>query len=459
MPSPTQVAVRDVLRGAGPLSVDEILARIAPRVQLTGKNPKTTVRNVLSNDSLCESAGNGRYVYLPTFVRGARVRLPIDAGPGAQGGLPAGSEVVALLWTAHRGQDGPTPVIALRDGPAVTAVRQRDSMLGDRLAAWGSTTIRLPAEFFAWWRDRQRAGADALLLQCEDGEAGRFSGEAVRTADINGAVRAARNAELRQVTQAVLARVEGMWPTELAPKLLARGVYHADPPPDPLTAILADPEARFCIVRMGQVGYRPEITPALRRLFAHRLESAGDEADTLLRRLLGEPVEKQPAPRKRPSRRRRSARAHRLVRLKVSLESMRLERFHGIWRVIDILDNQTLDDLHHAIRDAFGWDDDHLYAFFLSGRAWDDLTEVARPVDDDFWDEPDPPTADEVTLADLEPEVGQRWLYLFDYGDELRHQVQVVQVLPAPDGGDFPRIVEQHGDAPPQYEAWDGEDG
>jgi hypothetical protein len=39
-----------------------------------------------------------------------------------------------------------------------------------------------------------------------------------------------------------------------------------------------------------------------------------------------------------------------------------------VTRVIAMLDDQTLEDLHAAIQRAFGWDNDHLYAFFLSGR-------------------------------------------------------------------------------------------
>src|SRR5207302_9709235 len=94
-------------------------------------------------------------------------------------------------------------------------------------------------------------------------------------------------------------------------------------------------------------------------------------------------------------------------RVKVSLEWK-----PSVWRVIEMLDNQTLEDLHLAIQRAFRWDNDHLYAFFLSGRAWDRVTEVAAPFGD-----AEPPTTDEVTLAALEVRPGQRFLYIFDFGD------------------------------------------
>ncbi len=43
-----------------------------------------------------------------------------------------------------------------------------------------------------------------------------------------------------------------------------------------------------------------------------------------------------------------------------------LEWREEVWRNIEIRGDQTLNDLHYAIQAAFNWDDDHLYAFFLS---------------------------------------------------------------------------------------------
>jgi hypothetical protein len=51
----------------------------------------------------------------------------------------------------------------------------------------------------------------------------------------------------------------------------------------------------------------------------------------------------------------------------------------------------------------------------------------------------------------------QRFLYLFDYGDEHRFEVQLLAINPAAAKGKYPRIVEQHGENPSQY-GWDEED-
>ena len=44
--------------------------------------------------------------------------------------------------------------------------------------------------------------------------------------------------------------------------------------------------------------------------------------------------------------------------------------FPGVSRTVAIRGEQTLVDLHDALRLAFAWDDDHLYSFWLDGRFW-----------------------------------------------------------------------------------------
>lgn len=41
-----------------------------------------------------------------------------------------------------------------------------------------------------------------------------------------------------------------------------------------------------------------------------------------------------------------------------------------LWRRIEISAEHTLLDLHRTIQKAYNFDDDHLYSFFMDGRAW-----------------------------------------------------------------------------------------
>lgn len=137
-----------------------------------------------------------------------------------------------------------------------------------------------------------------------------------------------------------------------------------------------------------------------------------------------------------------------VFRLKVSLVGAK-----DIWRTIDVLSNQTLEDLHYAIQQAFDWDDDHLYAFFMSGKAWDRSTEYLRPEGMQPGDR-----SSRVRLDRLGLRARKRFLYIFDFGDEWRHDIRVEKAGLPPEGGDYPRIVEEHGEAPPQYGGWDEDD-
>ena len=130
-----------------------------------------------------------------------------------------------------------------------------------------------------------------------------------------------------------------------------------------------------------------------------------------------------------------------LYRFKVTLESQK-----AVWRRIELRGDQTLHDLHEAIQDAFDWDDGHLYAFFLSGKAWDEDNAYESPHGDGR-------SAARYRLEQLPLQSGKQVLYIFDFGDELRHLVKLEAVTP---GGvqakmEYPRITERHGASVPQY--------
>jgi hypothetical protein len=120
------------------------------------------------------------------------------------------------------------------------------------------------------------------------------------------------------------------------------------------------------------------------------------------------------------------------------------QRKRSVWQLIEIAENQTLDDLHYAILSAVDFDSDHLYSFFMSGRAWDETTEYASPYSEG-------PSAAQVKIGDLSLRMKQRFLYLFDYGDEHRFEVQLMGINPEAPKGRYPKIVEEHGRPPRQY--------
>jgi hypothetical protein len=127
----------------------------------------------------------------------------------------------------------------------------------------------------------------------------------------------------------------------------------------------------------------------------------------------------------------------------------RLDGVRGVRRRVAVRGDQTLADLHDALRDAFEWSDEKLYAFWLDGVHWSrhgvEFTDPrhAREIGD-----PNTRSA-RVRLGDLGLEPGQKIAYVLGFGDEWRVQLTVARV-DADDGGAYPRLLESIGETPPQ---------
>jgi hypothetical protein len=134
----------------------------------------------------------------------------------------------------------------------------------------------------------------------------------------------------------------------------------------------------------------------------------------------------------------------------------------SIWRRIALLGNQTLDDLHEAIFNAFDRDDEHLYSFYFpppGTKKWTrsklrDATEYACPFsceDDGPFSNPDTPNAAKTKLVSLKLKPKQVFSYLFDFGDEWWHEITVEAVDAPQEKGKYPCVLESRGESPPQY--------
>jgi len=131
-----------------------------------------------------------------------------------------------------------------------------------------------------------------------------------------------------------------------------------------------------------------------------------------------------------------------------------LDEFPEVSRRIAVRGDQTLVDLHEAMRNAFEWWDDHLYAFWLDGEFWGSAqSEYTAALES----EPGAKTAD-VALDGLALNVGQELAYVFDFGDEWRVRLTLADRRPAAVDEDFPVTIEKRGKAPAQYAIPDDEE-
>ena len=101
----------------------------------------------------------------------------------------------------------------------------------------------------------------------------------------------------------------------------------------------------------------------------------------------------------------------------------------GCYRHIQISESATLHKLSSAILDAFDFYDGHLHSFFMNNRAWDEYAEYASPGND-----PDGARGftDKVKLSKFHLQKGDKFLYIYDYGDDWRFRIRVLRVIDEP---------------------------
>ncbi len=113
-----------------------------------------------------------------------------------------------------------------------------------------------------------------------------------------------------------------------------------------------------------------------------------------------------------------------------------------IWRRFLIHSEATFLNLHHAIQQSFGWQDCHLYEFLDGKGNMNDtgplyalkLPRIARSEHaDPLDDEPDAPEAGEIELGQYFSAKDERCFYVYDFGDNWQHVVELKSILKLPE--------------------------
>ena len=124
-------------------------------------------------------------------------------------------------------------------------------------------------------------------------------------------------------------------------------------------------------------------------------------------------------------------------------------------RTIEIRGDQTLDDLHEAIFEAFDRYDEHLYEFTFGQRLNDRSAAYGRIFDRSMQEGLRDAARTRIDTLKLAPL--QEFFYLFDFGDSWTHRIRVERIESAVPAETYPRISARLGKSPPQY-GFDGDD-
>ena len=134
-----------------------------------------------------------------------------------------------------------------------------------------------------------------------------------------------------------------------------------------------------------------------------------------------------------------------------------------ICRTIQIRGDQTLEDLHYAIFEAFGREDQHMYEFQVGGKGLMD-PKAPRYVLPGAFKNPLPRTpkaagdVTRTTIGSLGLKKDEVFGYWFDFGDDWWHQIDVVAIKEQAGTGKYPKVSKRIGKSPPQYVNWDEEE-
>ncbi|MFA1551883.1 plasmid pRiA4b ORF-3 family protein [Actinomadura chokoriensis] len=123
----------------------------------------------------------------------------------------------------------------------------------------------------------------------------------------------------------------------------------------------------------------------------------------------------------------------RVCQLKISLTGW------GAWRRVMVRATATLYDLHQIIQTVFDWDDDHLHLFTApDGRRYSDLLRADLDASD----------SGGVRICEVLPTPSVRLRYVYDLGDEWRHEITLQKIIPADPNTIYPACTAGNGDSP-----------
>lgn len=141
----------------------------------------------------------------------------------------------------------------------------------------------------------------------------------------------------------------------------------------------------------------------------------------------------------------KTRRTHRKVfQFKITLKGTRPQ----IWRRIQVPSRYSFWELHCAIQDAMGWNDTHLHEFLIRIPGYVPVIPVGIPTDDDTDEEYTRPGW-KLPIRHVFWEAGAKIDYLYDFGDDWLHTVELEKILTEEEGATYPRCIAGRRCCPP----------
>jgi len=121
-----------------------------------------------------------------------------------------------------------------------------------------------------------------------------------------------------------------------------------------------------------------------------------------------------------------------------------------VWRRILVPADATFWDLHMALQNAMGWEDEHLHVFRAPDPQTGEPQEIGIPTEGLFADEKPHRAGWEVMLSEFFRQAGDRVDYEYDFGDSWEHEVVLEAILEVGPKARLPHCLDGAGACPPE---------
>jgi hypothetical protein len=236
-PSYADLVYQTVRESNEPLPFAEILERVNSLLPITTRNPKSTIRNAISQAKLIMHTSDGRYGWKYRLINGSSIRLPLSDTDLIQHQIIYSEELKDALWPSFfenkKHSDRSPALLALANGISTELPL---TWLG--FSVWGTQGS---PEFWDWLDFVKAKPGDDLIFHVIDSEARRYEVEFQAQSERNEPTIAERNQQMIEATFVYNRQnrfIIGIW--DISSHLLAIGLYKHPVPPDPLEQLLAD---------------------------------------------------------------------------------------------------------------------------------------------------------------------------------------------------------------------------
>jgi hypothetical protein len=120
-----------------------------------------------------------------------------------------------------------------------------------------------------------------------------------------------------------------------------------------------------------------------------------------------------------------------------------LDAKEDVFRDVEILQENTLEDLHNTILQSFGFDGTEMASFYLSDEDWQQGEEFSQ-----FDMGGEVRLMNETSLESILDEDHRKLIYIYDFLKMWTFLIELAQVGEIEDGRDYPNLMFVHGQLP-----------